>query len=84
MSQEPKLYVGNLSFSAEENELQQEFGAFGNVTDVKIIKDRETGRSRGFGFVTFDTIENAHTAVEAMNGRDVGGRQLRVSLAKSK
>jgi len=79
-----KLYVGNLSFNTSEAELRDAFGAFGSLTDVYIAMDRETGRPRGFAFVTFTTAEESALAVEKMNGAELGGRALTVNEAKPK
>jgi RNA recognition motif-containing protein len=76
-----KLYVGNLSFSSTEDELKTLFSQFGDVTSVTIIKDRDTGRSRGFGFVE---MENADTAAEQLNGKEYGGRPLTVNEARER
>ena len=79
-----KLYVGNLSFKTTEAELRDAFGQFGSVTDVYIASDRETGRPRGFAFVTFSTDAESKLAAEKMNGTDLDGRQLTVNEAKPK
>jgi cold-inducible RNA-binding protein len=79
-----KLYVGNLSFKTTEAELRDAFGQFGTVTEVYIASDRETGRPRGFAFVTFGTPEESKVAAEKMNGVDLDGRQLTVNEAKPK
>lgn len=79
-----KLYVGNLPFSTSSDELRQMFSEHGSVDDAIVISDRETGRSRGFGFVEMGTAEEASTAIEAMNGKDVGGRQLNVNVARER
>ena len=79
-----KLYVGNLSFKTTEADLRDTFGQFGSVTDVYIANDRETGRPRGFAFVTFSTAEESKAAIEKMNGVDLDGRQLTVNEAKPK
>lgn len=79
-----KLYVGNMSFKTTEADLRDTFGQFGSVTDVFIANDRETGRPRGFAFVTFSTDTEAKLAVEKMNGVDLDGRQLTVNEAKPK
>jgi RNA recognition motif-containing protein len=76
-----KLYVGNLSFSSTEEEIKTLFGQFGDVTSVTIIKDRDTGRSRGFGFVE---MENADAAIAQLNGKEVGGRTLTVNEARER
>ncbi len=75
-----KIYVGNLPYSANEAELEEVFGQYGPVAEVKVIIDRATGRSKGFGFVTFEEDAAAKSALEA-NGQDMGGRALRVSPA---
>ena len=79
--QQNKLYVGNIPYSATEDELQTTFGAYGALREVKIIMDRETGRSRGFAFVTFDTPEGAEAATR-LDGQDLGGRRLVVNVAR--
>jgi RNA recognition motif-containing protein len=79
-----KLYVGNLSFKTTEADLRDAFGQFGSITEIYIATDRETGRTRGFGFVTFGTAEESKVAVEKMNGVDLDGRQLTVNEAKPK
>jgi RNA recognition motif-containing protein len=77
------IYVGNLSFRTTETELENLFSQFGQVTKVNIIQDRETGRSRGFGFVEMES-ENANVAISALDGTEFGGRNLRVNLAREK
>jgi cold-inducible RNA-binding protein len=77
-----KLFVGNLSFSTTENDLQDAFAAYGTVTEANLMMDRATGRARGFGFVTMSTPEEAQKAIEGMNGKSVDGRALTVNLAK--
>ncbi len=79
-----KLYVGNISFQMEENDLKDAFGAFGTVNSVKIITDRETGRSRGFGFVEMENEDQANDCVSNLDGKEVGGRPLRVNIAHDK
>ena len=76
-----KLYVGNIPYSTTEDELQATFTPYGPVREVNIITDRETGRSRGFAFVTFDSLEGAETAAQ-LNGQDMGGRRLVVNIAR--
>ena len=76
-----KLYVGNLSYSTDEAELQNLFSQYGEVASVNIITDKMTGRARGFGFVEMATAEGAQAAVEATNGMELRGRQLRVNEA---
>ncbi|MDX1952700.1 MAG: RNA-binding protein [Verrucomicrobiota bacterium] len=77
-----KLFVGNLSFNTTENELQDLFAAYGAVTAVDLIVDRMTGRPRGFGFVTMEAKEDADKAVEALHGRNLGGRDITVNEAR--
>lgn len=77
-----KLYVGNLPFSATEESLQDAFGAIGSVASVKIITDRDTGRSKGFAFVEMSDEEGAQKAIESLNGTDFGGRSLKISEAR--
>ena len=78
------IYVGNLPHSTTESELNDAFAEFGSVTSAKIITDRETGRSRGFGFVEMPDDNDANEALQAMNGRNFGGRALTVNEAKPK
>jgi RNA recognition motif-containing protein len=77
-----KLFVGNLSFNATQNQLQDLFGAHGTVLDVDIIKDKFSGRPRGFGFVTMETKEAADAAIQAINGKEIDGRALTVNEAR--
>lgn len=78
-----KLYVGNLPFSAEENQLQALFGSDGRqVASVRILNDKETGRSRGFGFVEMASPEDAQKAIDALNGHDFMGRPMTVNEAR--
>ncbi len=77
-----KLYVGNLSFDTSSNELQTLFAQAGTVESVSLIEDRETGRSRGFGFVEMSSSEEGATAIQKFDGQEVGGRALRVNAAK--
>lgn len=77
-----KLYVGNLSFNTSEADLRDAFGAFGSLSDVFVAMDRDTGRPRGFAFVTFNTAEESQLAAEKMNGAELGGRPLTVNEAK--
>ena len=79
---ESKLYVGNLPYTATEEELSQMFGQAGTVTSVAIIKDRETGRSKGFAFVEMASDADAQKAISMLNGQNMGGRDLRVSIAR--
>ncbi len=77
-----KLYVGNLSFDALENDLQDLFSAHGPVTEVNLLQDRVTGKARGFAFVTMATKAGADAAVAALNGKDWKGRALTVNEAR--
>ena len=77
-----KLFVGNLSFNTTENDLQDAFAAHGTVLEANLMVDRMTGRARGFGFITMSTDEEAQKAIEAMNGKDLGGRALTVNVAR--
>jgi RNA recognition motif-containing protein len=77
-----KLFVGNLSFDITENDLQDAFAAHGTVTETNLMMDRMTNRPRGFGFVTMSTDEEAQKAIDALNGKDMGGRALTVNVAK--
>jgi cold-inducible RNA-binding protein len=77
-----KLYVGNLSFETSKDDLQTMFAKAGTVQSVSLIEDRETGRSRGFGFVEMSTTEEGHKAIQQFNGQEVGGRALNVNEAK--
>ena len=76
------IYVGNLSYTLEESELQDAFAEFGEVSSVKVLSDRETGRSRGFGFVEMPNQAEGEAAVAGLNGKDVDGRALRVNEAR--
>ncbi|KAH6565225.1 hypothetical protein BASA50_006009 [Batrachochytrium salamandrivorans] len=76
-----KVFVGNLSWSTNSASLSDVFSQFGEVVDAVVLEDRETGRSRGFGFVTFSTPEAAELAVQQLNGQEVNGRNVRVNLA---
>ena len=77
-----KLFVGSLPFSATDEELQEAFAVHGTVASAVVIKDRETGRSKGFGFVEFENDDEGKKAEEAMNGSDMGGRSIAVSQAR--
>ena len=79
---ESKLYVGNLPYTATEEELSALFGQAGTVTSVAIIKDRETGRSKGFAFVEMSSSDEANKAINMLTGHMLGGRDLRVSIAR--
>jgi RNA recognition motif-containing protein len=77
-----RLYVGNLAYSTTEDGLAEAFGQAGNVVEVAVIMDRETGRSKGFAFVTMETDAEAAAAIEALDGKELDGRTLRVAEAK--
>ncbi|MGH0190271.1 UNVERIFIED_CONTAM: hypothetical protein FKN15_043821 [Acipenser sinensis] len=81
MSDEGKLFVGGLSFDTNEQGLEDVFAKYGQISEVVVIKDRDTQRSRGFGFVTFENPDDAKDAMMAMNGKSVDGRQIRVDQA---
>jgi len=77
-----KLYVGNLAFQTTSQELQQLFGQAGTVQSASVVEDRDTGRSRGFAFVEMSSQEEATSAIAQFNGKEVGGRALKVNEAK--
>ena len=77
-----KLFVGNLSFSVTENDLQDAFAAYGSVVETNLMMDRVTGRPRGFAFVTMSTPEEAQKAIDALNGKELSGRALTVNIAR--
>jgi RNA recognition motif-containing protein len=79
-----KLYVGNLGYSVSDQDLAQLFGAHGTVESAQVIMDRDTGRSKGFGFVEMKTDQEAQAAIAALNGQDQGGRALTVNEARPK
>ena len=79
-----KLYVGNLSFSTTEQDLEELFSQSGQVQSASVVTDRDTGRSRGFGFVEMATNEEAQAAIQALNGQQVDGREIRVNEAQPK
>lgn len=79
-----KIYVGNISFNTSEDDLRNVFGAYGDVVSVNIITDRETGRSKGFGFVELSSDDGANAAIASLNGKEVDGRQLRVNEAQDR
>ncbi|MFO8235304.1 MAG: RNA-binding protein [Bacteroidales bacterium] len=76
------IYVGNLDYKLQENELEELFGEYGEVSSVKIITDKYTGKSKGFGFVEMPDDGQAETAIEALNGKEANGRQMRVNKAR--
>jgi RNA recognition motif-containing protein len=77
-----KLYVGNLSFSIGDKELREAFAPHGNLTSASVVTDRDSGQSRGFGFVEYGSSEEAQRAVDAMNGTSLDGRSLNVNVAR--
>ena len=79
-----QLYGGNLSSDTSEDALRNAFAEFGNVQDVALIMDRDTGRPRGFGFVTMGSPDEGRAAIEAMNGKDLDGRSLNVNEARER
>ena len=76
------IYVGNLSYDISESDLREAFEAFGEVDSAKIITDRDTGRSKGFGFVEMPDQGNGTSAIDGLNGQELGGRPLRVNEAR--
>lgn len=78
------LFVGNLTFNTTTADLETLFGQHGDVTKAQVINDRDTGRSRGFGFVEMESQEGANTAISALNGTDLDGRDLTVNIAKER
>lgn len=76
-----KIYVGNLSYQTSSDDLHEVFGRYGEVTELKLIMDRDTGRSKGFAFITFGSVDAANSALE-LDGTQLDGRQIKVSLAK--
>ncbi len=79
-----KLYVGNISYQTDENVLEKTFGEHGSVKSARVITDRDTGRSRGFGFVEMETEEEAQTAIDNLDGKEVDGRTIRVNVARER
>ncbi len=79
-----KLFVGNLSYSVTNDKLQELFGQYGPIVSCNVATDRDTGRSRGFGFVEMQTQADAEGAIAGLNGQDVGGRQISVSISQPK
>ena len=78
------IYVGNIAWGVSDDELEALFAQYGEVNSARIITDRESGRSKGFGFVEMVTEDSANVAIEALNGNDFGGRDLRVNQAKER
>ncbi|CAJ1072063.1 cold inducible RNA binding protein a isoform X3 [Xyrichtys novacula] len=81
MSDEGKLFIGGLNFETNEETLAAAFGKYGTIEKIDVIRDKETGKSRGFGFVKFDSTEDAKDAMSAMNGKTIDGRTIRVDAA---
>lgn len=79
-----KVYVGNLPYSADDDKLKELFSQYGNVVEAVVIKDKYSGRSKGFGFIEFASEESAQKAVSEMNGKEVEGRELKVNEARPK
>jgi RNA recognition motif-containing protein len=79
-----KLFVGGLSWNTTNSDLQQAFEACGTVVEAKVVTDRETGRSRGFGFVTFEDEQGANRAIEELDGSTIDGRTIRVDKANDR
>ena len=77
-----KLYVGNLSYSVRDDDLQQKFSEFGSVQSAKVMMDRDSGRSKGFGFVEMSSPNEAEAAIRGMNGQSVDGRDMVVNIAR--
>jgi len=78
------IYVGNLTFDTDSAQLEALFAQYGAITKAQVVTDRDTGRSRGFGFVEMASADEANAAISALNGKDVGGRALTVNLAKER
>jgi cold-inducible RNA-binding protein len=78
------IYVGNLAFSTDSSALRSLFAPHGEVTSAQVVEDRDTGRSRGFGFVEMSSAEEAQKAISATDGKTVDGRQLKVNLARAR
>lgn len=76
------LFVGNLTFGTTNGELEALFAEYGEVTSAQVITDRDTGRSRGFGFVEMTSSDSAEKAISSLDGKDVAGRQIKVNVAK--
>ena len=81
--QKNQIYIGNLSFSTEENDLEQNFKKYGDIIEIKIPTDRETGRKRGFAFITFSSSSEANSAL-VMHDKELDGRKIRVNIAQGK
>lgn len=84
MEQQNKLYVGNLPYETTDKDLSEMFSEHGEVTEATVITDKMSGRSKGFGFVTFAKDEDADKAAKALDGKDLNGRNIKVNLARAK
>ncbi|XP_078065643.1 cold-inducible RNA-binding protein B-like [Mustelus asterias] len=84
MTEAGKLFVGGLNFNTEEQSLEEVFSKYGQISEVKVIKDKDTMASRGFSFITFENPENARDALQAVNEKSLDGRQIRVGHAKKR
>ncbi|XP_072330961.1 cold-inducible RNA-binding protein B-like [Scyliorhinus torazame] len=84
MTEEAKLFVGGLNFDTDGQALEDVFSKYGQIAEVRVIKDKDTMTSRGFGFITFENPDDANDAMEAMNGKSLDGRQIRVDHAEKK
>jgi len=78
-----KLFVGGLPWSTTDETLRKSFEGYGAIEEANVVRERDSGRSRGFGFVIFESPDDARRAMEAMNGREIDGREVRVDLAQS-
>ncbi len=79
-----KIYVGNLPYSIDDAALRHNFAEYGNVASAKVMMDRDTGRSKGFGFVEMGTADEAEAAIQGLNGMSVGGRSIVVNISRPK
>ena len=79
---ENRLYVGNLAYSVNDDTLQQQFSAFGSVSSAKVMMDRDSGRSKGFGFVEMSSADEAQAAIQGLNGQAIDGRSVTVNVAR--
>ncbi|KAF3776823.1 Glycine-rich RNA-binding protein 2 [Nymphaea thermarum] len=79
-----KLFIGGLSYGTDDQSLRDAFSGYGNVTEARVVTDRDTGRSRGFGFVNFDSGDSASSALSSMDGQELDGRNIRVSYANER
>ena len=84
MDSSNRVYVGNLAWSVDQQQLETLFSEQGKVVDAKVVYDRDSGRSRGFGFVTYSSAQEVNDAIESLDGVDLGGRAIRVSPAEAR